>query len=691
MKVTFSKMYDLVVAGFAIIAFLVILGVSRQEPVFLLLRGIIGFLLLTIVPGLLILYIMNINPFERGTNLLYSIGLSMVLLIFLALFLNVFYPLVGNSHPLSPTNILINFVLWLGLLLGLLLFTRKNLQKPIVFESSRYYLVFAMFPILSILGAKLVDFYSENVVILALLFALSTIPLLVYLGKISTHLYPVAILAVSLSLQLHKNLVTNYVIGADIQNTFYFANLVKSLQLWDPQLGGDSPLIMLTVVPTLYSSLLGISIDWVFKLLNSILYALTPVCIFYIFRIFSGEKAGFYAALFFAFQHGFIVYGTPCKQPIAEFFMSLLLLSVFDESIKRSKKNLLMILFSFAMINSHYGASLVFFLSMTIAFVVFKSLGKKSQTQLLSPTYYFFFPVLLFSWFMYTAQGEIFSRFIKVWEIALKEVWLVISAQKIIHRTGAQLFSQYYPLLEQINMAIYLALTACMVVGVFQSLRRHQKVMELDALALSFMLLLFMSFFIAGGFGVDRMYVLSSVVLSGYLYPGYRTLIEILKRTSLAKILGEQKWEGALPVLLSVFLLFNTGVTYYLAGAPIESAISINPSTNTLAYSDAEMYGAKWLVQNIPDSAKIYCDFYGASIFKRFYHYYEEKVLPLKFRVKIIQLPYFLTDADVVGIRLRSLSKESQNEPQYLEINELLQIESITNKIYDNGAYVVYG
>jgi len=689
-----------------IFVFLAFLGSSRSEFTLPLIGKIAGFILLTFAPGLLILYTLGIDPFEKGHHLLYSTGLSMVFLVFLALFLNTFYPLIGVSSPLNVENVLINFVLLLAVLLLLSFFRTKNereVSRSRIFRTCFKSSWLALFPLASIIGAYFVNFYAINTIMLVLLSVLAIIPLLVCIKGVSQHLYPVAVLAASLSLQLHKNLITNYVIGADIQTTFYFASLVNSLQAWSPTLGGDSPLIMLSVVPSFYSLLLDISLDWAFKILNSFLYALTPLCVFYIFRDSIGEKAGFYASLFFAFQHGFIVYGTPAKQPIAELFMALILLATFDRGLEGFKKALLCVLFSFAMVNSHYGVPFIFFLSLTTAYIIFRTLNKSTQTVILSLNYIVFFFILFLSWFIITAEGEIFSRFVKVWQIILNEAWLVISAQEIVHRSGRTIVSeipQY--VMYQINMAIYLALTAFMIIGVLHTLwmvlRRQQKITELDALAFSFMFPFFASLFVTGHFGFDRMYVLSSVVLSGYMFTGYITLTGALKYTR-SRISWKRASDIFLAALLSTFLLFNSGVAYQLAGAPIESAISLNPKSNTLAYSDAEVVGAKWLTGNTKESSRIFCDYYSCNLFKRFYDpksydpYIgggETKVFSLKVKVKLSELINVLREGDLVYIRSKALVQETKDNPRYLRMQEKAQIEFLTSRIYDNRDVSIY-
>ncbi|MCS7109369.1 MAG: DUF2206 domain-containing protein [Candidatus Micrarchaeota archaeon] len=148
-----------------------------------------------------------------------------------------------------------------------------------------------------------------------------------------------------------------------------------------------------------------------------------------------------------------------------------------------------------------------------------------------------------------------------------------------------------------------------------------------------------------------------------------------------------------LALTLSALLLFNTGVIYQLARTPIESATSLNPRLNTLAYSDAEMSGAKWLVNNKANSCRIFWDYYSGNLIKRFYEpsYIEKTSFSLKMRVSLSQLLEMLGEADLIYIRSRALVNGSRDEPQYLSMRELEQIELLASKVYDNGASYIYG
>ena len=64
-------------------------------------RQIIGFLFLTLLPGLLILQILKLNKLGLTEKFILSVGLSISFLMFFGLFINMLYPFFGIFKPLS--------------------------------------------------------------------------------------------------------------------------------------------------------------------------------------------------------------------------------------------------------------------------------------------------------------------------------------------------------------------------------------------------------------------------------------------------------------------------------------------------------------------------------------------------------------------------------------------------------------
>ena len=70
-------------------------------------RQVICFLYLSFLPGLVLVKLLRLNRLTTIETVLFSLGLSIALLMIISLFLNYFLPLFGILYPLSLTPIIV--------------------------------------------------------------------------------------------------------------------------------------------------------------------------------------------------------------------------------------------------------------------------------------------------------------------------------------------------------------------------------------------------------------------------------------------------------------------------------------------------------------------------------------------------------------------------------------------------------
>jgi len=80
------------------------------------LRQILGFLSLTIIPGLLIISLLKLDKIGLTERAVLSVGLSISFLMLYGLLINSVYPLFGYTTPLSTNSLLISFSVMLLIL-----------------------------------------------------------------------------------------------------------------------------------------------------------------------------------------------------------------------------------------------------------------------------------------------------------------------------------------------------------------------------------------------------------------------------------------------------------------------------------------------------------------------------------------------------------------------------------------------
>jgi len=738
MNLTINKLALMVVSllgGFWAIIELQNMGITMP-----LLRAILGFTLLTFVPGLLIISLFKLRNVSIGESVLYCVGSSISFLAFVSLFINLLYPTIGVVKPLSPNFLMLNLTVMFLILVGLIYMRERRLRasynkshfslksfgeeiKDFDMTSQTPFLLLAiLLPLLSVLAAYMMNFYSNNALMLLLLLILAIVPIIALTKNIPNGLYPMILLGVSLSILLHNNLITDYVIGADIQITYFYSSLIKSNLSWNPEISGHNTIIAVSLVPAIYSLVLNLDLHSVFKIIYSIVYSLAPVGIFYIFRKSFGSKEAFIAGIFFCFFWRFFL-DTPGKEAMAHFFLILFLMLVANTSIRKPTRVFFAILFLFSLVVSHYGTSYIILIAIGVAYAISLYIRQKKQENLISLNLVMLFGTVCVVWYLFTGQGDIFSKIVVIASHFKREIMAMFS--EVEPRTVLALLTTQRSMLWEVNLLLHLVLTFFVGLGVLRLTidivrRKLDPTMnpELCAIAVPFFLFLCISAFIYGpSFGIDRAYYLSLVVLCPFLSAGYKLTLQFWSKMSesmsnfwkrkrqsqdfsMHSLQRHQICHGQsfnllpISILLAILLLFNTGLIYQVAGSPVSSAFALNKESNGLAYSGSEMRGAKWINKNIIQGYVIYSDWYSQYLLFEFFppDFANIEVFSLRpHPYKDIVLNFTdLREKSVIYIRAKSISDAHPNDSTYLSSQKVQEITTGSNKIYDNGGSKIF-
>ncbi|MDP2730266.1 MAG: hypothetical protein Q8O55_07280 [Dehalococcoidales bacterium] len=180
---------------FALITGLAALGVDIP-----IIRPLLGFIYLTFVPGLLILRILKFRKLGGIETLLYSVGLSIALVMFTGFSMNMLYPPMGIARPISMLPLIITLT---GIMAIFCAVTYMRERRDITIEDARHSLPLAellsppvlfllLLPLLSALGAYyLANFYQNTTLLLVLIALIALIAVLVAFNRfIPQRLYP---------------------------------------------------------------------------------------------------------------------------------------------------------------------------------------------------------------------------------------------------------------------------------------------------------------------------------------------------------------------------------------------------------------------------------------------------------------------------------------------------------------------
>jgi uncharacterized membrane protein len=345
--------------------------IGLQIPI---LRQLIGFVYLTFIPGILILRVLKLHKLGNIETLLYTVGLSIATLMFTGLFMNTIYPFFGVSGPISITPLIITISV-VVLALCILCYVRdKDFSDPNFIDVKNVLsppaLFLCLIPFLSIFGTYLMNFHQNNILLMFLIVIIAIIVILIGFDKfIPKNLYPLAVFVIAISLLYHMSLISMYIIGWDIHNEYYLANLVKMTSMWDSAIPSTvNAMLSITMLAPIFSDICGMSLTWVFKTFYPLLFSLVALGLYRIFQKQTDDKIAFLSIFFFMSMVRF--YSPMPRQNIAEFYLVLLILSLIDKDINKIKRSVLFIVFGVSLAISHYGTSYIYMFCLITAWLL---------------------------------------------------------------------------------------------------------------------------------------------------------------------------------------------------------------------------------------------------------------------------------------------------------------------------------
>jgi uncharacterized membrane protein len=397
-------------------------------------RQVFGFVLLTLLPGFLLIQIIRLtkNPLEK---VLFLIGLSVSFLMFVPLLMDFAYPQLGIADPISLLPLLTTLSLILASLsfiayrTGALDFeiTAQDLKTFVDTIRNPTVVGAALILALGILGALFIRSYSDSLFsLLSMLGIVAVVVLIAISGRISERFYPLYIFVIALALQYSRSLASPYLYGSDVTYELYLADFIKSIAHWAPNLLipelGSSPLYgMLTVVflPNVYSTLLGIDNILVYELVIPFIFAFVPIGLYQLYRtqIKLGSRSAFLSVFFFMSFYAF--YLSEPRQDIAVLFLVLAVMLILNRYGQELKRNALLILFVGSLVVSHYSTTYIFlfyfgFMLIGSTLLIARNRNEQGRSGV-STTMAILVVLIALSWYAFTARGGLIIALTTFW------------------------------------------------------------------------------------------------------------------------------------------------------------------------------------------------------------------------------------------------------------------------------------
>lgn len=608
-----------------------------------ILRPLVCFIYLSFLPGFLVLRILKLHKLECIENLLYSVGLSLSILMFIGFFMNIFYPILGFEKPISifPLTIAISCIILFLCALCYLLdkdFSDSNsfYEKKVL--SSRL-LFLCLIPILTIIGTYLMNFYNNNFLLMVVVFLISLIIVFVSFDFIPNDLYPLSLFIISFSLLFHNSLISMYVSGWDIQTEHSLVNQIVSSSIWSHTMFSNvNTMLSIVILAPLYSVLCNLNPTWVFKILFPAIFSLMPLGLYLIFKKQTNDKIAFMSVFFFISV--FVFYTEMlqlARQQIAEYFFMLIIFLIIKNKHDVSH-TILLILFSFSVVVSHYGISYLvmgsIICNLFLLFFYQKILCKSFRNDTINLNFSLLFIAFLLTWYIYISSSSALYSVIHVFENIISNFmsdFLSLSetqgAYIIVKSTATPLhqLAKYMHIFTQICISVGLFL--CIFDASLKNLYNFSKTYL--SLSVIFYSLLLASIIIpnfSNNLNTSRIYQICLLLLAPFCILGliflfnlainfYQSCIEVHNKMLLNQATAFRnifirsrklfivnfpgpevniKILKKLSLFFMVFLLFNTGWVYEIVhDSP--TSFSLNNTMDYPKFNKQDIVGKDWL------------------------------------------------------------------------------------------------
>jgi len=670
-------------------------------------RQVVGFIYFSFVPGFLFIQLLKIKELDGLETVLFSVGLSVTFLMLAGLVINEFAPLYNLFEPLSliPLMTFFNSLLIIG---GVLAYVRSENIKLFGSENltiSPLALLLIVLPILSVVGAIYVDIYQSNLILLIVIMAIALLFAVGIMSKklLPPKLYPLVLFLIAISLLFHSVLISKYLVTfqSDVPLEHYVFEITEVDGFWnsnsslatESSFGRLNSMLSITILPTIYSVLLKMDYDQVLQIIFPLIFAFVPLVLYQYWRKIFGNRTALIAAFLFMAQMTFYteMMGL-ARQMIGELFFALLLLVILNKSLKSVNKMLFFILFSIALVVSHYALAeiLFFFFSFALISLI---IAKKPSINITVPMVMIFF-VIMFSWYIFTSASSTFDTFISFGTHVLSQLGDFLNPASrgttVLRGLGLEGSSSLWNTISR----GFAYLTEMFIVLGFVTIIRKRK--DIPLKREHFLLILTAGGFLVALVAVPGLAQTMNMTRFYHVLLFFLAPLFVLGAELIAKLMFKHKKEiGSLfllAIVLVPYFLFQTGFVYEVTGTESWSLpLSKNRMDNFKLYyslgyvDDLSVYGARWMKNHtINPYAPIYADLTSAYNILPSYGSVHASRIQRMSNTSSVEF-----NSTIYLCTLNVLDRLIVETPYSFNLDEFTYLDSM-HKIYANGGSEIY-
>lgn len=600
-------------------------------------RQVVGFLYLTFVPGFVLMTVLSVDMIDTISTFFLAGGFSIAFLMVVGLLVNELGLLFGIMKPLStiPLMAVLNSII-LGLCFIIYL-KGKNIEIPMIrrVKSNAFIiLVFCLPILLSIVGAYSVNVSERNnSLLLLMIISISLLVIMVFFKRmIHPVLYPFLLMAISIALLLHSSLITTHINGFDIQHEYRFMRITQESSHWisntidlsTPQM---SSLLSISILPTIYWTLLNLDGIWILKIIYPIIFTFVPLVLYYLYRTWVSEKTAFFASFFVMANNVF--FGemlTLGRQMIAELFFVLLFFTLYNKKMNNINKTICFIFFSFALVVSHYAISYVFMFIISLIWLS-QHILRKNYPMIstgIKTSFLLIYSTIMLAWYIYVSSSATFNELLRVKDYIFRSIFteffnIQARGNAVLMGIGLSIPPS---LIHAIGRAFAYTTELLIIIGFITIMIKRKENANAEYLVLSSWNMVLLGLCIAiprfaGNLGMARFYHIVLLLLAPCGIVGGKTLFGVMLQpfARARKKLKDTLALGLVLVVLVFFFFFQTGLIYEITGVASYSIPLSKYRFDRKEYvgqalmNEEDIFGIKWLSEyDAEGAALVYSD-----------------------------------------------------------------------------------
>jgi uncharacterized membrane protein len=629
---------------------------------------------LSFVPGALLLMALARRDLAiSAEHVLYAFGSSLVILMFVGALANVLLPFAGVVRPLTPVPLAGSVTTGVFVLAGVAYWRNPDgvvsVRIPPLWSPAP--LALLLLPLLSIIGVTLINATGINLLILAVLIAVSVVPL-VAVWRLDEGWHSLAVWTAALAILYHKSLWKYAGFGGRPHGIAAW-----EAGRWSPGIASIEPysseLLQNGVLFPLFAHLSDIFIMTQYEVVNPFFVSFIPLALYVTFRQYVRTDVAFLGAALFMFVHPFYYqYPTAGRAATPVLFLALFGVALSNEGMPSGSRAFLAVSFLTGVVVTHYatsyyvaaafcGALILMYLLWFVddlagkrirrtaaasdggATAIRRTVATRRSTLFSISTVLFFMSTAL-GWYLYTRGGWKFDLLPKH---VYQNLLTLVTGSTETGRTAARVQESYTSTSIQISKYIYITVAVLIMVGILFVYYRRIVLDDrsFDDYYLSIAASLFGIFgstLILRNWGGGRPMMITfsfttvfaalgavwvtnrigraSTVVARHLLP-IENMMEEFKRR-----IPDDQFSGTFvfAVLLMVFLLLNTGVVAAVtsgglapSNVPAQSNLATNqaPQSQVTVHRETDIVTHVWLVGHLDSEHAVYGDTYAARQF----------------------------------------------------------------------------